>query len=334
MRKLILALVLVLAAAMTLAACGDDDNGDDQAGGGTGDQQEITTVRVGVIPITPVAPVYLGIEQGFFEEEGLRVEPVLAQGGAAIVPAVQNGDQQFGFSNSVSLFIAQTQGLPVRVVAPGEASPADREEDNSAIMVTEDSSIREPADLEGKKIGVNTLQNIAGLTTEASLAKLGVDTDTIELVEVPFPEMLSAIQGGDIDAGFFNEPFTTIAEQAGARTIVNPYAQTGPDLPIAPYFTTQEYVDKNPEVVAAFQRAMEKSNQYARDNPDEVRQILTTYTEIPQEVVSEIGLPFLRPELAPDGFEELAGIAREFGYIEEEADIDELLVLPDELEER
>lgn len=333
MRKLSLAVLLVLLSALAVAACGGDDDGDGgggPAGGGDGgEQQEITTVRVGVIPITPVAPVYLGVDQGFFEEEGLRVEPVPAQGGAAIVPAVQSGDQQFGFSNSVSLMIAQTQGLDVRVVAPGEAAPADREEDNSAIMVPPDSDIREPRDLEGARIGVNTLQNIAGLTVEASLAKMGVDTETIDLVEVPFPEMLSTTQSGDIDAGFFNEPFTTAAEQENLRTIVNPYAQTAPDLPIAPYFTTQQYIDENPEIVEAFQRGMERATQYARENPDEVRRILGTYTEIPPEVIEQINLPHLSPELRPENFQQLADLALEFEYVDQEVNVDELLVPPE-----
>lgn len=329
MRKLTLAALLAMVAGLGMTACGDDEE-PAATGGAGGGSQELTTVRVGVIPITPVAPVYLGVERGFFEEEGLRVEPQLAQGGAAIIPSVQSGDFQFGFSNSVSLMIAQTQGLPVRVVSPGEAAPADADEDNSAIMVPADSPIREPQDLAGKRIGVNTLKNIAGLTTEAALQKLGVDTKGIDLVEVPFPEMLATTEGGDIDAGFFNEPFTTAAKAAGLRTIINPYSGTAPDLPIAPYFTLQPYIDENPETVAAFQRGMEKATQYARDNPEELRRILTTYTKIPAEVVKEIGLPHLTPELRPDNFQELADIAQRLGYVTEAPNIDELLVLPGE----
>lgn len=326
-----LAMAAVIACATAASACGGDDGGGQATA--EEDGREVTTVRVGVIPITPVAPVYLGIEQGFFEEQGLRVEPVVAQGGAAIVPAVQSGDQQFGFSNSVSLMIAQTRGLPVRVVAAGEGSPADPAEDNTAVMVAANSQIREPTDLEGKRIGVNTLQNISGLTIEASLSRLGVDTSTLELVEVPFPDMLSATQGGDVDAALFNEPFTSAAEAEGLRTIVNPYAQTAPDLPIAPYFTTQQYIDENPDAVAAFQAGMEKATAYAQENPDEVRRILGTYTEIPPEVIEEIGLPFLGSELELDQFQRLAGLAEQFGYVDEAPDVDELVVLPDELGE-
>jgi NitT/TauT family transport system substrate-binding protein len=319
----VVAVMSALALAFAVAACGDDEEeGGGQPSGGGAEQ---VTLNVGLIPIIPVAPVYLGIEKGFFEEENLKIEPQLAQGGAAIVPAVQSGDQQIGFSNSVSLMIAQTQGLPVKVVAPGEASPTDAADDNSAVMVPKDSDIRSAKDLEGKTIGVNTLQNIAGLTVEASLAKEGVDTKSLKLVEVPFPEMLKTTEGGQVDAGFFNEPFTSQAKAAGLRTIVNPYTATAPDLPIAPYFAMADWIEENADTVERFQRAMQKSTQYALDNPDEVKRILPTYTEIPPEATENIGLPHLATELDPEPFETLADLAQRFGYTEEKANVGELL---------
>lgn len=319
MRRRSVQVLLSFVVAAAVSGCAGGEQGTDQA-------NEPATLTVGVIPITPVAPVYLGIEKGFFKEENLTVRPQLAQGGAAIIPSVQSGDYQIGFSNSVSLMIAHTEGLPVQVIAPGESSPAEASDDNSAIMVPDDSPIREPGDLEGKTIGVNTLQNIAGLTTEASLAKRGVDVSTIDLVEVPFPEMLQAINNGEVDAGFFNEPFTTLAEQDGARTIVNPYAGTAANIPIAPYFAMRPYIEENRDVIERFQRAMAKATQYALDNPDETRRILLTYTEIPEDVVKEIGLPHLETELQPEGFEVLADTVHEFGYTETTADVGELLL--------
>ena len=317
-----LGILVAALAALTVAACGGDDSGDEGAGSAS---SEPVTITVGLIPITPVAAVYLGIDQGFFKEENLTVKPQLAQGGAAIVPAAQSGDIQIGFSNSVSLMIAQTRGLPLRVVYPGESSPGSPEEDNTAVMVPEGSSIREPQDLAGKTIGVNTLKNVAGLTVEASLDKEGVDTSAIKLVEVPFPEMLSAIESGDVDAGFFNEPFTTLAKRAGARTILNPYAASGEGLPIAPYFATESYANDNPDVIERFRRAMDKATRYASENPDEVRRILPTYTEIPQDIVDSIGLPHLTTEVRRDRYEQMADLVTRFGYTDERPDVDELL---------
>jgi NitT/TauT family transport system substrate-binding protein len=57
-------------------------------------QTSDVTLKVGVIPISDVAPLYLGIAKGYFKDEHLAIEPVPAQGGAVIVPAVLSGDDQ------------------------------------------------------------------------------------------------------------------------------------------------------------------------------------------------------------------------------------------------
>src|SRR5215217_7604348 len=112
-------LVLAVACALLVGACGDDE-GD--AGGG------VTTLKVGVIPIADVAPLYLGREEGFFEDEQLKIEPQLAEGGAAILPAVLSGDFQIGFSNTISLLIAGSKDLPVQIISQGVLG-GEREED-------------------------------------------------------------------------------------------------------------------------------------------------------------------------------------------------------------
>src|ERR687896_1040490 len=97
------ALLLALALAAGAAGCGDDD--DAGVGGGA----EPATLNVGVIPIADVAPLYLGIDKGFFKEQQLTIKPQLAEGGAAITPAVVSGDFQIGFSNTISLLIAASE---------------------------------------------------------------------------------------------------------------------------------------------------------------------------------------------------------------------------------
>lgn len=63
------------------------------------------------LPIEGLEPLYIAVNRGYFEEEGIRVEPQQAQGAAAIIPAVISGDMQFGFSNNVSLILATERGL-------------------------------------------------------------------------------------------------------------------------------------------------------------------------------------------------------------------------------
>lgn len=310
----------ILALALLLAGCGGDDEGAD-GGGAEGGR---ATLTVGLIPIVPVAPVFIAQERGFFEEENLTVKTQMAQGGAAIIPAVQSGDFDIGFSNVASLLIARSKGLPVTVVTGGEVTPPSGGKDASAIMVREDSPIRTPQDLEGKKVGVNTLKNIAGLTTLAAMEEEGADPQMRE-VEVPFPEMLTSVEKRSVEAGFFNEPFTTLGKREGLRTILQPYDLTGDDLPIAPYFAMQPFVDENGDVIERFGRAMEKATDVYLDNPDEARKVVLTYTEIPKPVADQMVMPPVNSELDPAAFEQMADLAQKFGLTEEKVDVSELL---------
>src|SRR4051812_8121953 len=100
------------------------------------------TLKVGVIPITDVAPLYLGMQKGFFEAEHLVIEPQLAEGGAAIIPAVLSGDYQFGFSNTTSLVIAASKNLPVQIVTNGVLGGTTQADAWDAIVVPKGSEVK------------------------------------------------------------------------------------------------------------------------------------------------------------------------------------------------
>jgi NitT/TauT family transport system substrate-binding protein len=314
----------VMACIGLLAACGGDGNGGD-GDGGRGGAQEPVTLTVGLIPIADVAPLYLGMNQGFFEEENLTIETQFAEGGAAIVPSVISGDYQIGFSNTTSLIIAATQNVPVQIVSQGVLGGATDDESWDAVMVAEDSPIRSPQDLEGKRIAVNTLQNIGPVTINTALDEEGVDYTTVEYVEVPFPEMIPALSSGDVDAVFVVEPFVTQGEAEGARTILLPYVQTTPSLTVATYFASRQYIEENGDVVDRFVRAMNKSLEYAQENPDEAREVVLEYTEIPPEAAEAMTLPQWNSDLNLPTIEMMAELTEQYGFIDEQPDIGELI---------
>ena len=315
------ALLLALAFAVGMAACGDDDDGD---GGGGGDGGP-TTLRVGVIPIADVAPLYLGMKKGFFEEEQLTLKPQLAEGGAAITPAVVSGDFQIGFSNTISLLIAASQDLPVQIISQGVLAGKTEEDAWADLLVLKDGPIKEPQDLEGKTIAVNTLKNICEVTIKASLEKEGVAVDTLEFAEVPFPDMNAALEGGRVDGACVVEPFVSQGKAGAARGIDPFYVRTAPDLTVATYFTSTEYAEQNADVVDRFVSAMDKSLTYAQSHPDEVRDVLLEYTEIPPEAAEAIKLPVWRPDLNEPTIELLSELSLKYGLIEEQPDLDELI---------
>jgi NitT/TauT family transport system substrate-binding protein len=320
------AIALVCTFTLLAAACGGDDDDDDQASGTTGTtSQEMTSIKVGVVPVVDVAPLYLGIDKGFFEDEGLEVEPVVAQGGAAIIPAVVAGDQEIGFSNVVSLMLGQTQDLPVKIISQGIQATDDPENDTAAIAVKGSSDIQEPADLEGKTIAINTLNNISQLTVTAALDSEGVDTSTLHFVEVPLPDMVGQLEAGQIDAAGLVEPFVTTGKNAGQRMIIYDRVATEPKMTIATYFTSDSYLESNPDVVASFVKAMNKSLEYATEHPDEARQAIANYTQIPPDVLADVVLPLWQEDLNVDSIENTAQLMVDQGIADSMPDVDKLI---------
>jgi NitT/TauT family transport system substrate-binding protein len=313
-------LLLALACAAAAAGCGDDD--DDGGGGGAG---EPTTLNVGVIPIADVAPLYLGMDKGFFEDERLTLKPQLAEGGAAITPAVLSGDFQIGFSNTISLLIAASKDLPVEIISQGVLAGKTEEQAWADLLVLKDGPIKQPKDLEGKTIAVNTLENICEVTIKASLEKDGVAVDKLKFTEVPFPDMNAALEAGRVDAACVVEPFVSQGKAGKARGIDPFYVRTAPDLTVATYFTSKQYAEQNADVVDRFVRAMDKSLTYAQSHPDEVRDVLLDYTEIPPEAAEQIKLPIWRPDLNKPTIELLSKLSLKYGLIEEQPDLDELI---------
>ena len=315
--------VLVTAPLMLVAACGGDEEPATTPGGGGGTGVE--PVSVGVIPIVDVAPIYLGVEQGFFEECGLDVNLETGQGGAAIVPAVVSGQSEFGFSNITSLLLAASEGLPLQVVSNGVASTGEQGEDFGAVIASPDSGITGAADLAGRTVAVNTLNNIGTTTVRESVRAAGGDPDSIQFVELPFPEMPAALEQGNVDAAWVVEPFLALGTDQGAQVVTSNFVDTAEDLTVAAYFTSKQYAQENPEAVECFSSAMEQSLQYAQENPDAVRDILGEYTEIDPAIAEEMTLPAWPAEINRDSVQTLSDLAVEDGLLDEAPDLDALL---------
>jgi NitT/TauT family transport system substrate-binding protein len=315
----------LLALALVAAGCGDDDDGE-PAGGGGGASSEITTLKVGVIPIADVAPLYLGMKQGFFEEEGLKIEPALAEGGAAIVPAVMSGDNQIGFSNTTSLIIAASKDLPLQIISQGVQGGTGKDDAWDAVLVPKGSDIQSADDLAGKTIAVNTLNNVGPLTINTALEKRGIDYKGVKYVEVPFPDMNAALEAGRVDAAWVVEPFYSQGLGAGSKALLHPYEETAETLTVATYFASKQYIEENGDVVDGFKRAIEKSLQYAADNPEAVREIITDYTEIPPEAAKSIKLPIWSADLGEDTIQQTIDLAAKYGFVEEPPSLDDLIL--------
>lgn len=319
MKKLSFA-AIAMTAALALTACSAESGGEDTDEG-------LTPVTVAVIPIADTAPIWLGVAEGFFEDEGLDVQIETAGGGAAIVPGVVSGDFEFGFSNYVSLFFANDKGLGLSVVANGATAREDLKRDFGGVVVKSDSDIQTPADLAGKTVAVNTLANIGDTTISQIVTDAGGDASTIQFTEVGFPDAPAAVEGGNVDAAWIVEPFLSQAVEAGARVITYNFNGFDPELDVAGYFTSNETLESQPELVEKFRAAMNRSLEYANENPDAVRAILATYTTMPPELIDAIALPRFRADIDMDAAGRLGDAAAEYSGLSKAPDFDAFFAL-------
>ncbi|HEX2103086.1 MAG TPA: ABC transporter substrate-binding protein [Solirubrobacteraceae bacterium] len=238
-RRRICAAVAAAAATALLALAGWGGDGD----GGGGDQaQRVATVKVGVLPISNVAPLYLGIKKGFFRAERLEVQPVPAQSGNEIVAAMVSGADHFAFLGYVPAMSARSQRLPIKLIANADNGADDAAREWTVIVVRKDSPIRGVEDLAGQTIAVNAIKGVGEVVIKAALDERGVDPDSIKLLEIPFPEMPAALDRKRVDAIWVPEPFLTQVLGEGGREIEAPLTTLGKRFPNGTYATTERYL--------------------------------------------------------------------------------------------
>jgi NitT/TauT family transport system substrate-binding protein len=308
--------VVALAAVTTVVAagCGGDSGGD--ADGGGGDGGELVTINIGTLPTANAAAMYLGMQEGFFEEEGLVVEPTVLQGGNEIITGLVSGDYDFGFVGYISAGVAASQNVPVCVVTASDATGTSADDDWQALVAAEGSGLDTPEDFAGSTLGINALGGVAEVLIMAALDAEGVDVNTIEFIEVPFPEVPAAVEAGRIDAGYGAEPFITTVLDQGGEVVYAPQSELAPEYPNGSYAASQQFIADNGDVIESFTQAMNRSVEYARDNEDAVREIIPTYTEIDPEVAERMRLPVFTSELDEQAIDEQMGFLEEYDIVE------------------
>lgn len=316
-----------LLALLGLTACGGGSPSSSDAGSPTRGSAgaALEKIEVGVIPIVDVAPIYLGVKEGIFEKEGLDLKLTPAQGGAAIVPGVTSGQMDFGFSNVTSMIVGRTKGLPLKMMAPGGSTTGDTKADFASVMTGPDSGIGDIVDLAGKKVGVNTLNNISDSTISEAVKQAGGDYKSIHFVEMPFPDMAAQLAKGNVDAIAAVEPWVTLSEADGNVPVFSNYAEPVEDLTVAVYFTTDQYVSEHPETAAKFVRAMKASQEFAQQNPEKVKAVLPEYTTLEPDVIEGLTLPTYNTEVNAASIEQIADISLDRGLVDKKPDMEALL---------
>lgn len=270
---------------LALTACG----GGTPSASASGEAPEQSEITVGLLPIVDVAPVHLAIERGLFAAEGLTVTIEAVQGGAAAIPALVGGDLDLAYGNWVSFLLANQEGIELRAIADGVvAAPGFTE----FLALPQSGLEGDPAGMAGTVVALNTLNNIGELALRATLASAGVNTDDVQMTEIPFPDMPAVLERGDVDVIWASEPVPTIAKSSlDAVVVADSFVGDMDAFPVAGYQATAEFVASHPNTVAAFQRAMAAAVALIVADPSLVAEIVPTYTGLADDLAADIALP-------------------------------------------
>lgn len=323
--KKLSATVAALSVVGLVAGCGSV--GDTDLAGDTGAESGgLTDITVGVIPTADAVPVYLGIEDGIFEEHGLNVTVESAGGGAAITSSVLSGSIDIGLSNLVSTYTARDKDFPITIIAPTAAAPADPDNNYGAVLAAPDSGIEEVLDLEGKTVATNALNNANDILVREAVEQAGGDPDSIQFVEIAFQDQPGAVSSGRVDAAASPEPFKTMALDSGATPVFSHFAEVIEGYPTSIYLATDEYVGDNAETLQGFRDALYEAAAIANEDDARAREVMSGYTEMEDDLLERIVLPVWPTELDEEAVFDLYDLTAKYGVIEDSVEDREALV--------
>jgi len=263
-------------------------------------------VKVGVLKLTSSAPIFVGVEKGFFKEFGVEPELVYFQAAAPIATALAAGQLDVGATGlTAALYNIVLGGEKLWIVADkGREWPG---YPLVAIVVQKEAwegGLRSIKDLKGKRIGVTQLGSTFHYHIGNILEKEGLHLSDVKIVPLQaMPATVEALKGKQVDAILVPQPFPGAAEAQGFGKIL---AWAGDLYPwqIATVFYSNKLAADRARAVA-FMKGYVKASRYYFDaalvqkdghavhgaNYDEVVEITAKYTGARPEII-KLGFPF------------------------------------------
>lgn len=317
---------VIAAASLALAACTSTQAQENSAA----DSGELTTLKVATLGIVSDGALMLGIEQGFFAEEGLEIETPIVANPPAGLAAAQSGQIDIAYSPGISVLTALTQSLPLKVIAPADGYPAGAaqapnpfELDITGLFVSPGSDATEVADLAGKTIAIPARKAHMEIVIADELQRAGIDPDTgVEWVVLDFTSAVAALESGSVDAAGLVSPFNIRAAEIGATQLSAPSVGFFDGAGSTNFWNAGAgTVEKKPGQLAAFQRAILKSNAYAMKHMEEAIQAGIEYSNS-QLTPDQIVLPVWPTELSETDLEIPNQKMVDLGFFDQPANLD------------
>jgi NitT/TauT family transport system substrate-binding protein len=239
-------------------------------------------IRVERAPVGAFQGLYLAEQLGLFKERGLKVEINVGASPDGALAQLMAGQKDVAMTGLVPLTAAVANGLPVAAVLNAQDQNEVR---TFGLLVKPGATYKSVADLKGKKIGLPGIASPQGTALLMEMEKHGLTRNDIELVNLPFPGVLAAIESGTVDAGMPVGLFYTLGIKQGYGEIKEVFDHLVSGTPAIFYASNKQWADSNKEVLGKFIEAMSLAHEYGNKNPDKIREIDAAQTQMPPDFI-------------------------------------------------
>lgn len=261
----------------------------------------LTTVKLGILKLSNSAPIFIGMDKGFFEAEGVKIEPVWFKAAQPIAVATATGDIDVGATGlTAGLYNSIAQGMKIAVVADkGREWPGYK---LTALLVNTEqwkAGVRDLKDLKGKRVGITQIGSTFHYMLGNILEKKGMALADMKVVPLgSLTSMRDALISNQIESAFLNQPFVTAMEKNGTGNVL---LWVGDHLPyqVAAIFYGEKLL-KNRPVAISFMKGYIRSCRTYYDQAlmkkegfsyHEILNLISKYTEEKTDAIA-LALPY------------------------------------------
>ncbi|MGN0506514.1 MAG: ABC transporter substrate-binding protein [Lachnospiraceae bacterium] len=234
------------------------------------------------------APMYVAIEEGYFEEEGIDLTLVNGLGADKTMTAVLSGEADIGFMGSEASIYVYNEGAEDYVVNFAQLT---QRAGNFLVSRTEQKDFQ-VTDLKGKTVIGGRKGGMPQMVFEYILKKHGIHPENdLEIIKnIDFGMTSQAFAGGTGDYTVEFEPAATALELEGTGYVVASLGVESGYVPYTAYSAKKSYIEKNPDVIEGFVKALQKGMDYVQTHtPKEIAGVIQPqFKETPIETIELI----------------------------------------------
>ncbi|GAA0085251.1 ABC transporter substrate-binding protein [Clostridium sp. CTA-7] len=230
--------------------------------------KKLTKVRLNeVVRSVFYAPMYVAINEGFFEEEGLVIDLSTGQGADKTMQQVLSKNADIGFCGPEQTIYINNQGREDYPVLFAQLTQTD-----GAFLVGREAEENfDWKNLKGAEIIGGRPGGVPQMAFEYVLRQNGIDpkTDVNLVTNIDFTATAGAFKAGTGKYVTLFEPTASMIEKEGSGKVIASIGKAVGDLPYTCFFSTKSYMDKNPEIIQKFTNAIYKGQKWVETHSNE-----------------------------------------------------------------